>query len=137
MCSLDLTCDTGSWRSAVKAAVKEIRRLGVFGLAEGEASRYKSAILLETEQFAAQAEQQGNEDVLASLMEAVSCGHTFMHPYQRLEETYRVLESITMEDLNQAARDLCEHLSHIEPSFGIKPAAIVACAPLNDRNGNK
>lgn len=33
------------------------------------------------------------------------------------------------------ARELCEHLSHMEPSRGVKPAAVVACAPMVDRSG--
>ena len=36
VCSLDLTTDAFSWKQAVKAAVLEIRRLGVFGLTDGE-----------------------------------------------------------------------------------------------------
>jgi hypothetical protein len=33
------------------------------------------------------------------------------------------------------ARELSEHLSHIDPAAGIRPAAVIACAPLNDRDG--
>jgi hypothetical protein len=47
VCSLDLTTDVLSWNDAIKAAIKEIRRLGTFGLTEGEATRYKSSMLVE------------------------------------------------------------------------------------------
>ena len=133
VCSLDLTTDTSSWRNAVVAAVKEIRRLGIYGLTLGELNRYKSAVLLESEQYAAQGDKISNEDVLNSVMEAKSCSHTFMHPYQRLQMTYAAIDDITLDDVNKIASELCEHLSEIEP--GVSPAAIIACAPVLDRYG--
>ena len=133
VCSLDLTTDASSWRNAVVAAVKEIRRLGIFGLTLSELNRYKSAILLETEQYAAQGDRISNEDVLTSLMEARSCSHTFMHPHERLEMTYAAVDDINLDDINVIASELCEHLSQLEP--GVSPAAIIACAPVLDRYG--
>lgn len=67
-------------------------------------------------------------------MEAEACGHTFMHPNQRLEMTFNALESISLEDVNIIANELCEHLSDIKASEGVRPAAIVACSPLVDRD---
>ena len=32
------------------------------------------------------------------------------------------------------AKQLCEHLSHMDASSGVQPAAVIACAPLLDRN---
>jgi hypothetical protein len=61
VCSLDLTTDINSWKEAVRLAVLEIRRLGIYGLTEGELARYKQAILAESAQAAAQAEQMSNE----------------------------------------------------------------------------
>ena len=98
--------------------------------------RYKQAILSEAEQAAAQSDQMGNEDVLTQLMEAESCGHTFMHPQERLKSTFDAINSITIEEANDIARELCEHLSHIEPTQGVRPAAIIACSPKVDRQGN-
>lgn len=137
VCSLDLTTDPASWKDAVSLAVQEIRRLGQFGLTESELSRYKQAILSEAEQSAAQCDQVSNEDVLAELMESVACGHTFMHPNVRLEMTRNAINSITVEEMNGIAKELCEHLSHINPAEGVRPAAIVACAPLVDRNNQQ
>jgi len=45
-------------------AVREIRRLGLFGLTSSEISRYKQAILAEAAQNAAQSEQRNNEEIL-------------------------------------------------------------------------
>ena len=53
-----------SWRRAVVLAVREIRRLGLFGLTSSEISRYKQAILAEAAQNAAQSEQRNNEEIL-------------------------------------------------------------------------
>lgn len=135
VCSLDLTTDPSRWKAAVTMAVSEIRRLGLYGLTMSELERYKLGILSEAEQFAAQSGQMGNEDVLQELMEAEACGHTLMMPEERLEMTYHALESITIDDVNIVAKELCEHLSHISPENGIRPAAVVACAPLDPRHG--
>jgi predicted Zn-dependent peptidase len=137
VCSLDLTADSSSWRDAVKLAVQEIRRLGIHGLTESELERYKAAILSEAEQAAAQADQMGNEEVLSQLMEAESCGHTFMHPMTRADATGKAISDITLKDVNMIAKELCEHLSHIDPVEGVRPAAIIGCAPMVDRNGKQ
>ncbi|KAJ1433155.1 hypothetical protein B484DRAFT_326931 [Ochromonadaceae sp. CCMP2298] len=109
-----MTTDIQSWRAAVVMAVREIRRLGLFGLTESELQRYKQATLSEAAQTAAQGRQAGNEEVLGELMEAEACGHTFMHPMERLEATERVLGGVTLGDVNAIARELCEHLSHMD-----------------------
>eukprot|EP01038_Epipyxis_sp_PR26KG_P008162 gene8162-11046_t len=135
VCSLDLTTDINSWRKAVIMAVTEIRRLGVHGLTESEMNRYKQAIFNEASQYAAQVDQQENENVLNELMEAEACGHTFMQPMQRLQSITAALQSISLDDINGIAKELCEHISHIDTTKGIRPAAVVACAPVLDRNG--
>jgi len=136
VCSLDLTTDPSCWKQAVTLAVNEIRRLGLYGLTGNELQRYKQAILSEAEQAAAQADQRNNEAVLAEVMDAEGCGHTYMHPSARLEATAMALDSISIDDVNGMAKELCEHLSHISPFDGVRPAAIIACAPLIDRNGH-
>lgn len=135
VCSLDLTADASSWRDAVKLAVREIRRLGVFGLSQNEVGRYKQAVLSEAEQQVAQADQLGSEEVVTQLMEAEACGHTFMEPSKKLAATRAALDSITVEDVNEVARSLCEHLSHMDAEGGVRPAAVIACAPALSRSG--
>ena len=61
VCSLDLTTETAQWQEAVQRAILEIRRLGHFGLSEGELGRYKQAVLAEAGQAMAQASQASNE----------------------------------------------------------------------------
>lgn len=136
VCSLDLTTEPGNWKEAVTVAISEVRRLGLYGLTQGELDRYKTAVLSEAQQFEAQSDQTTSEDVLTEVMEAQACGHTLMSPEQRLFYTDALLDSIDLEDMNFAARDLCEHLSHPD-AVSVKPAATVACAPALDRSGNQ
>jgi hypothetical protein len=62
-------------------------------------------------------------------------GDTFMHPYDLLSTTARLLDDITLEEANLAAKRVCEHLSHMDAAQGIEPCAVIACAPLFDRAG--
>lgn len=134
VCSLDFTSDPSCWQDAVTLAIREIRRLGTFGLTPNEVDRYKAAIVSEAEQSAVQADQMSNEAVLAEVMEADACGHIFMNPHQRLKATIEAVSSISIDDVNDMAAQLCEHVCNIRPEEGVRPAAIVACAPLLDRN---
>ena len=68
-------------------------------------------------------------------MEAEACGHVYMQAQQRLEAAEKVMDSITKEDVNNIAKELCEHLSHMQPEKGVKPVALIACAPIVGRNG--
>jgi hypothetical protein len=136
VCSLDLTADLSTWREAVVAAITEVRRLGLFGLTESELVRYKQSLLTETAQAAAQFDQTSSEDLVQELMDHEAAGHTFMHPLTRLQTATRLVGSMTLEEVNAMARELCEHLSHSQQSDAeVRPVAIVACAPLMDRTG--
>jgi len=68
-------------------------------------------------------------------MESEACGHTFMQAQDRYLAAEKALASITHDDVQAIARELCEHLSHMQPEKGVKPVALIACAPLIDRNG--
>lgn len=68
-------------------------------------------------------------------MEAHANGHTYLHPRDRYAASAQILTSLTVEEVNTVARELCEHLSHMDVSQGVVPAAVVACAPLLDRTG--
>ena len=48
--------------------LREIRRLGLYGLTESELVRYKQASLSEAVHIAAQSQQRGNEDLLGKLL---------------------------------------------------------------------
>ena len=116
-------------------AIKEIRRLGLYGLTSSELRRYSQSILGDVAQHAAQSEQLSSEDVLSEIMEAHANGHTFLRAQDRYAASAEALQAVTLEEVNGVARELCEHLSHIDVSKGIFPAATIACAPVVGRDG--
>lgn len=136
VCSLDLTTDISKWDKAVALAIQEIRRMGLYGITASEMIRYKQSILAEAMQMAVQSNQLSHEERLNELMECEACGHTYMHPIERFQIIERLLGEIVLEEVNDVARELCEHLSHLDTSKGVQPAAVIACAPLIDRQGS-
>ncbi|CAM9324505.1 unnamed protein product, partial [Phaeothamnion confervicola] len=92
-------------------AVREIRRLGLYGLTQGEVDRFSSALLTDAQQLAAQGDRISNSDQLTFLMESVASGHTFMDTAQTYEATRLVIESLSLEEVNEVAAELCEHIT--------------------------
>jgi predicted Zn-dependent peptidase len=135
--SLDLTTDVSKWRMAVTVAIQEIRRLGLYGLTSSEFDRYRKAAISEASHMATQCEQRNNEEILAEVMNCEANGHTIIEPQFGSALTQEIMEELSLADVGVVARDLCEFLSHFHPSTGVKPVAVVACAPLNDRNGDR
>lgn len=129
VCYLDMTAEPSKWKEAVKLAVREIRRLGMYGLTHGELMRFSSALLTDAQQLAAQGDRIGNADQLTFLMESISSGHTFMDTQQTYEATRLVVESLTLEDVNQVAAEICEHMTLYGVPGAPQPSAIIACAP--------
>lgn len=60
VCFLDMTAEPAKWREAVKFAVREVRRLGMFGLTQRELERFSSALLTDARQLAAQGNKISN-----------------------------------------------------------------------------
>jgi len=129
VCYLDLTANPRRWREAVATAVKEIRRLGLYGLTNQELARYSTALLTDTQQLAAQGDRISNGDQLQFLMESVACGHTFMDSTQTFEATRLACQTITLEEVNQVAADICEHVGAYALPGLPQPSAAVACVP--------
>ncbi|GMH57895.1 hypothetical protein TrRE_jg246 [Triparma retinervis] len=147
VCSLDLMAESSRWREAVVMSVSEIRRLGKYGLTEGEMMRYAGALLSDSQQVAAQGDRIAHGDQLSYLMETVACGHALMSPGQSYEMTGKALEEMTLGDVNEAARELCEHVLSLGEVEGVDidgPVIAVACGtkdegmegdvPCNERN---
>lgn len=57
VCYLDMTAEPSRWQEAVRVAVREIRRLGMYGLTAGELARFSSALLTDAQQLAAQGDR--------------------------------------------------------------------------------
>lgn len=139
VCSLDLTAEPNRWKDAICKSLSEIRKLGKFGVTPGEMERYASALMTDAEQLAAQGDRISHGDQLAYLMETVANGHTFMSPEQSYEMTAKALSTMTLEEVNQAAKELCSHVTGIagdEKGMSEGCVVAVACCPkTNDESG--
>jgi hypothetical protein len=126
-----MTAEADRWRAAIGKALSEIRKLGLYGVTPGEMERYASSLMTDAEQLAAQGDRISHGDQLAYLMETVANGHVFMSPEQSYRVTAAALSSLTVEEVNLAAAELCSHIT----SFSTKSEACdgvviaVACLP--------
>ena len=131
VCSLDMTAEPKRWKDAIHKALSEIRKLGVYGVTPGEMERYASSLMTDAEQLAAQGDRISHGDQLSYLMETVANGHTFMSPTQSFEMTAKALSTLTLEEVNEAAAELCSHVTSFheneDPVQG--PTIVVACMP--------
>eukprot|EP00804_Cyclotella_cryptica_P018155 CCRYP_005917-RB/>CCRYP_005917-RB protein AED:0.04 eAED:0.04 QI:187/1/1/1/1/1/3/382/1138 len=131
VCSLDMTAESNRWEEAVIKSISEIRKLGLYGVTAGEMERYASAVLTDAEQLAAQGDMISHGDQLSYLMETVANGHTFMSPEQSYVVTERALSTLTLEEVNKAAAELCSHITGLKDgevsANGV--VAVVACTP--------
>lgn len=138
VCSLDLTSEPARWKDAIGKSVSEIRKLGLYGVTPGEMERYASSLMTDAEQLAAQGDRISHGDQLSYLMETVANGHTFMSPIQSYHMTAKALSTMTLEDVNEAAAELCSHVSSIhdgaEASEG--PIIAIACTPKGPKEGD-
>lgn len=131
VCSLDMTAEPHKWKDAIRKSLSEIAKLGIYGVTAGEMERYASSLMTDTEQLAAQGERIQHSDQLAHLMESTANGHAFMSPEQSYQMTTRALSTLTLEHVNEAARELCSHVMSLRegeaPMEG--PIIAVACLP--------
>lgn len=138
VCSLDMTAEPYRWRDAIYKSLSEIRKLGVYGVTPGEMERYASSLMTDAEQLAAQGDRISHSDQLSYLMETVANGHTFMSPMQSYQLTAKALSSMTLEQVNQAAAELCSHITSLhkdsDPIEG--PTIVIACMPKGIPEGD-
>jgi predicted Zn-dependent peptidase len=131
VCSLDMTAEPVRWREAITKSLSEVRKLGVYGVTYSEMERYTSSLMTDAEQLASQGDRISHGDQLTYLMETVANGHTFMSPLQSFDVTVKALSSLTLEEVNEAAADLCSHITSLhngaEPLDG--PVILIACTP--------
>ena len=131
VCSLDMTAEPDRWRDAIAKSLSEIRKLGLYGVTPSEMERYASSLMSDAEQLAAQGDRIVHHDQLAYLMETVANGHTFMSPMQSYHVTAKALQTLTLEEVNEAAAELCSHIcsfnDEADPVDG--PVIAVACLP--------
>jgi len=128
VCSLDMTAEPNRWYEAVTTSISEIRKLGLHGVTPGEMERYASALLTDAEQLAAQGDMISHSDQLAYLMETVANGHTFMSPEQSYAVTEQALSTLTLEEVDAAAAELCSHITGLKDGEATSTGVVVAVA---------
>jgi len=131
ICSLDMTAEPHRWKEAVCKSVSEIRKLGLYGVTQGEMERYAGALMTDAAQLAAQGNRISHGDQLAFLMETIANGHNFMSPEQSYFVTEEALRSLTVEEVNEAARSLCSHVLGFQKDEKGDDGVVVAvaCSP--------
>ena len=78
---------------------------------------------------------------LQHLMETVACAHTFMAPATAQSATEAVLETISIDDVNAVAADMCAHILGFDAAVDgsaltqALPSAAIACAPASTEGG--
>ena len=138
ICSLDMTSEPHRWKEAACKAISEVRKLGVHGVTPSEMERYASALMTDAEQLAAQGDRISNGDQLSYLMETIANGHTFMAPEQSFEITGKALSTLTLEEVNQAAKDLCSHVTCLQADEPANDGVLIvtACSPKGAKPGD-
>ncbi|KAL6873468.1 hypothetical protein ACP4OV_013550 [Aristida adscensionis] len=127
--TLTVTAEPENWRSAIKVAVNEVRRLKEFGVTMGEMTRYMDALIKDSEQLAMMIDSVPSVDNLDFIMESDALGHTVMDQLQGHESLLAVAETVTLEEVNAVGAEVLEFISDFGKPNAPLPAAIVACVP--------
>ncbi|CAN6201069.1 unnamed protein product [Urochloa humidicola] len=127
--TLTVTAEPQNWRSAIKVAVHEVRRLKEFGVTMGEMTRYMDALIKDSEQLAMMIDSVPSVDNLDFIMESDALGHTVMDQLQGHESLLAVAETVTLEEVNTVGAEVLEFVSDFGKPNAPLPAAIVACVP--------
>nr|GMD30644.1 stromal processing peptidase, chloroplastic [Ipomoea batatas] len=127
--TLTVTSEPKNWRSAIKVAVQEVRRLKEFGVTKGELARYLEALIKDSEQLAAMIDNVSSVDNLDFIMESDALGHTVMDQRQGHESLLEIAGTVTLEEVNSAGAKVLEFISDFGKPSAPPPAAIVACVP--------
>ena len=133
--TVTVTCEPLHWKYALQVAVEEARRLKQHGLTAGELTRFKSAMMRDSEQLAQQAGFVPSLENLDFVMEHDALGHVVMDQVQGHEALMRLDDVICLEGVNEVARELLGFFAEYgkdaeerDPLGGLT-TAIVACVP--------
>uniref|UniRef100_A0A7S3YW74 Peptidase M16 N-terminal domain-containing protein n=1 Tax=Lotharella globosa TaxID=91324 RepID=A0A7S3YW74_9EUKA len=124
------------WQDMLSVAMKDVRRAYRRGFSQAELDCMITSILADSRQAAQQAGNIPSSEIVGSLLEAELLGHTFMdfnYYHSLLEE---IVETITLEDVNEHAKKLLEYIAEYGEDDAPLPAAILACVPSGP-NGEK
>jgi len=133
--TVTVTCEPVHWKYALQVAVEEARRLQQCGLMPGELSRFKLAMMRDSEQLAQQAGFVPSLENLDFVMEHDALGHVVMDQVAGHHALVRLDDVISLECVNEVARELLGFFAEYgkaaaerDPLGGIT-TAIVACVP--------
>ena len=117
ICSLDLTCASDDWESAIVSTVSAIHKLGKFGVTNSELERYSSALLTDAQQLYSMENMVDGEalglssnELLTGLMDTMSNNHQFMSAEEALVCTEAALTSLSVTEVGKAAAELANHV---------------------------
>ncbi|KAB1203490.1 putative zinc protease PqqL [Morella rubra] len=127
--TLTVTAEPKNWRSAIRVAVQEVRRLKEFGVTKGELTRYMDALLKDSEHLAALIDNVSSVDNLDFIMESDALGHTVMDQRQGHESLVAVAGTVTLEEVNSIGAKVLDYIADFGKATSPLPAAIVACVP--------
>lgn len=133
--TVTVTCEPREWEFALQVAVEEARRLQKCGLTQGELSRFKAAMMRDSEQLAQQAGCVPSLENLDFVMEHDALGHVVMDQVEGHKSLLLLDEYITLESVNESATELLGFIAEYgcddstrDPRSGLT-TAIVACVP--------
>ena len=122
--TVTVTCEPLHWKYALQVAVEEARRLKKFGLTAGELTRFKSAMMRDSEQLAQQAGFVPSLENLDFVMEHDALGHVVMDQIQGHEALLRLDDVISLDCVNEVARSS----SAFSPSTARRPTSATRSA---------
>lgn len=139
VCSLDFTCDNNQWKSAVAIAIKELYRLGQYGLTKNEINTYKKILKLNyfqsnslntNEKIQSDdldqdriidpfsellTSNQSLEEIMQELMYNKACNHTVMEEDKKLSTINNIIDNvINQEDINSYLKDFFHYLINLK-----------------------
>lgn len=127
--TFSVTAEPEHWDEAVRVAALEVRRLVANGLSEGEMKRFLSALLADSEQLALQMDRVPSVDNLDFIMESDALGHCVMDQMQGNDALVVAAQSVTLDEVNRTARELCRFVSEFGRDGAPQSAAIVMSCP--------
>eukprot|EP00921_Rhytidocystis_pertsovi_P016052 GHVQ01025373.1.p1 GENE.GHVQ01025373.1~~GHVQ01025373.1.p1 ORF type:complete len:960 (+),score=158.95 GHVQ01025373.1:1846-4725(+) len=129
--ALDIQAAPNKWRDATILALKTVRVMGRYGLTESEFSSILQAYIADLHRL--ERDQLASSDLVKNVMDCLSCGHTLLHLDQEKQIALSLLESTTLDQVNEEAYELANWLTDYKRSDVPSPSAVICCVPTSYR----
>jgi len=96
----------GMYEQALKTVLDEIDRLSIYGVTESELKREKEAALSSAEQRYSTRETIRSGSIINSIVNQIACGKTYLSEDALYELKKKILDAITLEEVNEAVKAL-------------------------------